>query len=366
MNREKTIVRTSVFGILVNVVLVAFKSFVGILAGSIAVILDAVNNLSDALSSVITIIGTKLAGKAPDKKHPFGHGRIEYITSVVIAVIVLFAGFTALKESVEKIITPDPTEHSAISITIIAVAVAVKFFFGLYVKKVGNKVNSGALVASGTDALFDSLLSLTTLVAAVLNVAFGFVLDGYLGVLISLIILKAGFGILSDTLSSIIGRRTDKEITDKLKERILSFDEVNGVYDMILHDYGPNKVIGSVHVEVRDDMTAKEIHKLTRNISADVFMTYGIILTVGIYASQNSSEESVKIKSDLDEVVKGFPDVLQTHGFYVDEQVKTVTFDLIIAFGAQTEKIKDEIVAYLSERHPDYKFFVVLDSDFSD
>lgn len=366
MNREKTIVKTSVFGILVNAVLVAFKMTVGLIAGSIAVVLDAVNNLSDALSSIITIIGTKLAGKKPDKKHPFGHGRIEYITSVIIAVIILLAGATAMKESITKIITPEKPDFSIVPIIIIAVAVVVKFVFGRYVKSVGKKINSGALIASGQDALFDSILSLATLAGALVSFIWGFNIDGYLGALISVIILRAGIGILSDTLSNIIGKRTDKEIVDNLKSLVMTVPEVHGVYDVILHDYGPNKTIGSLHVEVSGDMTAKEIHKLTRGISALVYNELGIILTVGIYAASDSGGISDEIKQKLTQIVDERKEIIQMHGFYVDEANKSITFDLIIDFSADAEKIKNEVVEKLKESYPDYTAYAILDTDFTD
>ncbi|MBQ7165124.1 MAG: cation transporter [Clostridia bacterium] len=366
MEREKKIVQTSVLGIAVNLVLVAFKAAVGFIANSISVILDAVNNLSDALSSVITIIGTKLAGKKPDKKHPYGHGRIEYITSVIISVIILIAGVTAMKESVEKIISKDQASYSYISLIIIAVAVAVKFFFGRYVKKIGKSINSQALVASGSDALMDSILSLATLAAAAVNFIWGIGVEGILGAVISLIILKAGFDILIETLNSIIGIRADKELTDALKEKICSYKEVYGAYDLTLHNYGPTKIIGSVHIEVDDDMTAKQIHKLSREISTDVFMTFGIILTVGVYARETSSGEKNTIKRDLEDLLKNYPEVLQMHGFYLDDGAKTVTFDLVTDFKANAEEIRDKVVAEISAKYPEYRFFVVLDSDFSD
>ena len=184
MERNKTIIKTSIQGIIVNVILVIFKAEIGLIVNSIAIILDAVNNLSDALSSIITIIGTKLSSKRPDKKHPYGYGRIEYFSSVIIAVIVLVAGLTSLKESIEKIIHPEPAAYSVISLVIVIVAVFVKFFFGRYVKKQGEKLNSGSLVASGTDAISDSILSLSTFVAAIISMSFHISLEGYLGVII--------------------------------------------------------------------------------------------------------------------------------------------------------------------------------------
>ena len=213
MDRDKKIIKVSIFGIIVNIILVIFKAVIGLIVNSIAIILDAVNNLSDALSSIITIIGTKLSSNRPDKKHPYGYGRIEYFSSVIIAVIVLVAGLTSLKESIEKIIHPEPAAYSVISLVIVIVAVFVKFFFGRYVKKQGEKLNSGSLVASGTDAISDSILSLSTFVAAIISMSFHISLEGYLGVIISLFILKSAYEILKETVNDMIGVRADSETT---------------------------------------------------------------------------------------------------------------------------------------------------------
>ncbi len=366
-SRDKKIIQTSIFGIVVNVLLVAFKSVVGLLANSIAVIMDAVNNLSDALSSVITIIGTKLSAKKPDKKHPYGHGRIEYVTSVIIAVIVLMAGVTSLKESITKIIEPEVTDYKVYSFIIIGVAVAVKFFFGRYVTSVGKKLDSGTLKASGADAVFDSILSLATFVSALIAVFTKFYyIDGILGTIISLFILKAGVGILRETLDSIIGLRADKELTDKLKKILTQSEEVSGVYDVTLHNYGPNKIIGSAHIEVADDLTASKIHKLTRTLSAEVYEKLGIILTIGIYASGNGSGEHELLKEKLSAIIASYPEILQLHGLFVDDETSTVTFDIIVDFSADAEAVRDKVVAEISKFYPQYKFFVVLDNDYAD
>ena len=184
MNRDKIIVRTSIIGILANAFLAAFKAVIGVITGSIAIMLDAVNNLSDALSSVITIIGTKLASKKPSKKHPFGHGRVEYLTAAVISIIVLYAGVTSLVESVKKIIRPETPSYTTVSLVIIAVAVVVKIVLGRYVKGVGEKVKSDSLIASGKDAMFDSIISASTLVAAVIFLLSGLSLEAWLGAVI--------------------------------------------------------------------------------------------------------------------------------------------------------------------------------------
>ena len=287
MDREAKIIRTSVEAIIVNILLVVFKMFVGFLSNSIAIILDAVNNLTDALSSVITIIGTKLAGKAPDKEHPFGYGRIEYMTSAIIGAIIFFAGFTALQESWEKIVNPTAANYTTVTIIIVAVGVIVKFGFGRYVKRIGENVNS-----SGQDSVMDSVLSFSTLIAAFISIFFHISLEGYLGVIIALFIIKASIDIIKDTVDSMLGTRTDPELVKKIKDEVSTYEEVHGVYDIVLHNYGPNQSIATVHVEVDDDMTAREIHGLTKQVQGELYQKLGIVTTLGIYASNSEDEES--------------------------------------------------------------------------
>lgn len=365
MDRSKIIINTSIKGIVVNVILSAFKAVVGAAAGSIAIILDAVNNLTDALSSVITIVGTKLSGKAPDKEHPYGYGRIEYFTSVIIAAIVLTAGVTAAKESIAKIIDPGEVDYSVVSLIIIAVGVAVKFFFGRYVKSVGKKVNSGSLVASGEDAFMDSVLSFTTLIAALINFIWGFKLEGWLGVVIAVFIIRAAIEMLRETVDSLLGERAEDELVKELKDAICSYDEVQGAYDLNLHNYGPSKTVGSVHIQVKNGMTADRIHLLTRSIEYDIYEKFGIILTIGIYAA-NDSGKAGEIKALLEELVRGYSSILEMHGFYLDEDSNTVYFDLIFDFEEkEKERILKEMTASLAERFPGYVFSPILDSDIS-
>ncbi len=366
MNRSKKIIQTSIVGIIANLVLVAFKATIGMITGSVAIVMDAVNNLSDALSSVITILGTKLAGKSPDKKHPYGYGRIEYITSVTIAVIVLLAGVSSFIESFERIMEPSIATYSPVSLLIIVAAVFVKYILGRFVKSQGKRYNSDALIASGTDAVFDSIISLSTLLAAFVSIAFHISIEGYLGVVIAVVIVKSGTEILMDSIGSIIGKRIESELVQNLKSKIQSYPKVDGVYDLVLHQYGPEQFIGSVHIEVDDNLTAKEIHKLTRAITTDVYMNYAIVLTVGIYASNTDTNEFAQMKNDLKNVIASFPEVLQMHGFYVENDVKVVTFDLIVDFSvSEPSIIKEKIVNHMSNLYSEYTFYVVLDKDFS-
>ncbi|MCR5214778.1 MAG: cation diffusion facilitator family transporter [Eubacterium sp.] len=368
MNREKQIVRTSIIGIIANVMLAAFKAVIGLVSNSIAIIMDAVNNLSDALSSIITIIGTKLAAKAPDKKHPLGHGRIEYLSAMVISVIILYAGVTSLIESVKKIISPEVPEYKSLSLVIIAVAVAVKIILGTYVKKVGKNVNSDALVASGTDALFDSIISTATLVAAIIYIVFGLSLESWLGAIISIIIIKSGLEMLSDTISDILGKRIDPELAKSIKASINSFENVRGTYDLVVHNYGPEFLIGSAHIEVPDTLDIKELDMLERRISEKVYADTGVTMAgLSIYSYNTKNKDAERLQKEIKEKVLKHEHVLQLHGFYLEEDTNTIRFDIVVGFETSDRRgVFNDVVKGLEEAYPDYKFSVALDQDISD
>ena len=368
MQRDQIIVRTSVIGILANVFLAGFKAVVGVLSGSIAVVLDAVNNLSDALSSVITIIGTKLAGRRPDKKHPFGHGRIEYLTAIIISVIVLYAGVTSLIESVKKIISPTTPDYSAPALVIIGAAVVVKILLGRYVSGVGKRVNSDALIASGKDATLDSVISASTLAAALVFLLSGLSLEAWLGAVIALVIIKSGVEMLRDSLSEILGERVDTETALAIKRTVAGFPEVHGAYDLVLHNYGPNTMIGSVHIEVDDVMTADQLDALQRDITQAIIEKYHVILAgIGVYSHNTRDDHAARILSDVRRVAMNREYVLQMHGFFIDEAAKRIRFDVIVDYAAPSaEAVRGDIAREVAALYPDYAVQVTLDVDISD
>ena len=367
-NREKVIVRTSLIGIAANVLLVIFKAAVGLAANSIAIVLDAVNNLTDALSSVITILGAKLAGKKPDKDHPLGHGRYEYLSAMVIVAIVLYAGITSLVESVKKIFVPEVADYSTVTLVVVAAAVVVKVVLGRYVSAKGRQVDSASLVASGKDALFDAAISVSVLVAAIVFVTTGISLEAYVGVIISIVIIKAGIDMLREALDDILGSRPPAELATGIKRTICSDPDVLGAYDLLLESYGPDLTIGAVHVEVPDTMTAGEIDAMTRRIQAEVLREHRIALaTVGIYSRNTTDDEIAEMRSEITRIAAGHEGVLQMHGFYVDPESKRVSFDLIIDFAIpDRHKLYEHIVSDVQELYPDYEFVITLDRDLSD
>ena len=366
MNRDKIIIKTSIVGILTNVILAAFKAVVGIVSNSIAVILDAVNNLSDALSSIITIVGTKLAGKLPDKKHPLGHGRIEYLSAMIVSGIVLYAGITSLVESIKKIICPETPDYSITSLVIIAVAVVVKVVLGKYVKAQGKKVNSGSLVASGSDALSDAILSASVLVSAIIFMLTGCSLEAYVGVVISGFIIKSGIEMMVETLNDILGTRADKEITSKIKHLISDEPEVRGAYDLVMHNYGPDKYYASVHMEVPDTITAKEISSLTRRIETKIYEQTGVILVgVSIYAYNTKNDAAMKVEKDVKKRVLQHKWAVQVHGFYLDIKAKKMRFDVVLSFDIKPEDGIKTLYEEIQQAYPQYELEIVPDVDVS-
>ncbi len=368
VSRDKTIIKTSITGILANVLLAAFKAVVGAISGSIAIVLDAVNNISDAASSLITIIGTKLAAKEPDRKHPFGYGRIEYLSAMIISVIVLYAGITSLTESIKKIIEPETPDYSAVTLIIVAAAVFVKIFLGRYVKKTGERVNSDSLINSGKDAVLDSVISASTLVAAVIFLLTGLSLEAWLGAVISVIIIKSGIEMLRETLSEILGERADAELAREIKKTVVSFPEVSGAYDLVLNNYGPDNYNGSIHIEVPDTLPASELDELIRDITAKVYHDNKVVLTaIGVYSLNTKDERAVEMRNKISSLVLSKEHVLQMHGFYLNEEKKAIRFDVIVSFDAKDRRaVYDEICSEVAALYPDYSLEIVLDTDFSE
>ena len=366
--RDAAIIRTSIIGIIANVLLAAFKAVIGLASHSIAIVMDAVNNISDAASSVITIVGTKLAGKEADKKHPFGYGRIEYLSAMIISVLVLYAGITAFTESVKKIIHPETPDYSMVSLVIVGVAVVVKILLGRYVKSVGEKVNSDSLVNSGEDATLDSIISASTLVAAVIYLIFGLSLEAWLGAIIAIVIIKSGIEMLRDTLSKILGERVDAELAREIKKTVMSYPEVSGAYDLVMHNYGPDSYNGSVHIEVPDTLSADDLDKLIRTITVDVYQKHDVILTaIGVYSVNTKDPEAVQARERVREIAMSHAHVMQLHGFYLDKGEKAMRFDIVVSFDAPDRSaVYRDVREEVQRAFPEYTLQVAMDTDFTE
>lgn len=363
--RYRTITRASIVGIVSNIVLTAIKAIVGFAAGSMAIVLDALNSLTDVFSSLITIIGVRIAKMRPSRKHPYGFGRIEYLTSIIIAVTILVAGVLSLQQAVTKIIHPTQPDYSLITCAVLIIAVLVKIWLAWYLMSRGKKVSSQPLKASGVDALYDAILTFGTLVAAVICMIWGIDIDGWAAAVISLFVIKAGIDVAKEAFASIIGERPDQESVDRIRMLIAEHEGVRGVYDLMIDTFGPESTWAAAHIEVRDDMTAAEIHELTRHISEDLSRECNTKAILGIYAS-NRTGEFADIHRKLNELVEHHPEILQVHGFYVDVAASKIDFDLVIEFGHDADGIQAHIVEEMQELYPDYSFNVITDVDYVD
>ena len=367
MNRNQEIIRTSWIGIIANVLLAGFKAAVGILASSVAIVMDAINNLSDALSSVITIIGTKLSQRPADRKHPFGFGRIEYFSAIIIAVIVLSTGVTSLIESAKKIFSPTQPDYSTQTLIVVSIAIVAKLILGQYVKRKGQSLKSDALIASGSDALFDAVITLATLLSAGIMLLWDVSLDGILGALISVVIIKAGFDMLASPINELLGTSIPTELTRQIIKEVSNYEEVHGVYDLILHNYGPEVKIGSLHVNVFDTMSAHDIHGLTRRITSQLYEHYGIIVTVGIYAIATGQNRHTELQSKVMQSLAAHKDIVQVHGFFFSEKDNSLSVDVIPDIDVHNEaafiqRLTEEMKLLV----PDIKVNIVIDHNYTE
>lgn len=365
-SRLKVILRTSVIGIMVNVLLGVFKAIIGTISHSIAITLDAVNNLTDAGSSLITILSTSFSVKAPNKKHPFGYGRTEYLGTLLIAVIILYAGISALVESVKSIINPEAAEYSTIAIVIIIVAVVVKIMLAMFFSRVGKKVKSDSLTAAGKEAIGDIAISISTVVAVVVFLLTGLSVEAWLGVFIALFIVKTGAELIFETVAKILGTGAEASLVREIKAAIVEFDKVVGAYDLVLHNYGPDSYLGSVHIAVEDTVSVSEFDSLSRRIQEVIAERFGVYISaVGLYSINTKDEKIIGVRENVKSIALGIQYVKQLHGFYLDN--KSMRFDVVISFDAKDrKKVYQEVLRRIQVEYPEYTISVGMDMDYNE
>ncbi len=352
----------SITGIVVNILLAISKYIAGILSGSISVTADAINNLSDAGSSIISLIGVKLSAKPADKDHPYGHGRVEYISALAVAFFVLLMGIELFKSSVDKIINPVPVKFNWISLIILLVSIFAKLWLGLFNRSLGKKINSAPMLAVMKDSFSDCLATGVALVSIIFSAFSDLNVDGYLGIIVAGFIFLAGFNILKDTMADLLGKPADKEFTAKIEEKILSYDKIVGVHDMIVHDYGPGRKFASVHAEVSSQDDIMEIHDVIDLAERDIFNEYGIIISIHTDPIVTDDERINSLKEMIIRIVKEISDEMSIHDFrVVDGPTHTnLIFDLIAPhkFHLNNNEIIQSIENKLSKI--DERYFVVI------
>ena len=364
-SREGIITTTSWLGIIANLLIATVKIIAGILASSIAIISEGVNNSADVLTSVLTLVGTKLAARKPDENHPFGYGRIEYLTSLIVATLILVTGVEMIINSVKLIITPEPLKISYISLGIVAFSAVIKFLLGSYTIKMGKKADSNALIAVGLDGKSDSYASLITIIAAIVFLVWNYSIDAYAGIITSILILKAGYDVLMDTLAELIGRSGEKELADKLYEEIRKTPGIINAVDMMLHNYGPDAYSGSVNIEISHDKTVGEIYDFIHRLQLRIMHDYHVTMVFGIYAVDNKTESSIKIRKEIADFIKAHEHVKSYHAVYIPADSNKIYCDFIVDYKLDDwDALRAEFKEYMAKLYPDKELQLVIETEF--
>ncbi len=363
--RRKKIIGVSIIGIVANLLLGVLKAVLGLLSGSIALISDALNNITDSSSSLITIVGTKLAAKAPDKQHPFGHGRTEYLTSLLIGGIVFLTGFQSLISSVKAVFNKEDINTDITTAIIIIATIAAKILLGTFTENSGKKLNSTALIASGADAKNDAVVSVVTLISTILYMFANISVDGIAGVIISVFILKTAYEVLSDTIKKILGERVDGEMVRGIKDIVRNTEGVINCFDLILNDYGPDFYTGSINVEIEDERSIGEMYPILHEAQTKIYSKYNVFLVFGFYSVDVDDERYIKIKSLLQNYKDNERHIINYHGIVIDEKDKTIYCDITKDFDITGETIIENINRILKEEFPGYNIHVNIDIEFS-
>lgn len=372
---EKISVRTaygvlaSVVGIFCNVFLFIVKIVVGLALHSVSVMADAFNNLSDAGSSIISFVGVKMAEKPADKDHPFGHGRIEYISALIVSFLVLEVGFTFLKDSFRKIWTPEELNFQMISVVILLLSVAVKLWLGLFNRKLGKKINSKVMMAVFTDSMGDVVTTGATIVSILFFGLTGINIDGFVGVGVALVVMWAGVGIARDTLEPLIGAAIDPDVYEQIKRFVESYDGIQGTHDLIVHNYGPGRSMASIHAEVPNDMDVERSHEIIDRIERDAAKQMGIFLVIHMDPVEMKDERVLCVRKQVEQLLRELDPSCSIHDFRVvhGELQSNLVFDMVVPI-EYDKKTRNELPLRLAERirdvEPGYECVITVDYDY--
>lgn len=355
-------------GILVNVLLFSIKLSVGLLAGSVAVMADAFNNLSDAASSIITIIGFKMANKPADAEHPFGHGRIEYISALIVSFLVMLVGLQFIKSSLERITNPSIVKFEVIPFLLLLVSIFFKLWLSKFNKTVGHKINSSALKAAATDALGDVFTSSTVVISFLLAKFTQFPLDGYIGVFVACAIIYSGYGLIKETLNPLLGEAPDPVLVNNISDMVMSYENINGIHDLVVHNYGPGRIMASIHAEIPSDIDVMTIHHIIDTAEREISKKLNIYLVIHMDPICVDTDEIIDARKIVEDVLKTYPAVKSLHDFRVvgENDIKNLIFDIVVnptdlndCF--TKEKLSQFIERDIKKLHPQFNCIITVD-----
>lgn len=366
--RQKYGTLSSIVGIICNIMLFALKYIIGTLSNSISIVSDAFNNLSDCASCLVTLFGYKLASKPADKDHPFGHGRIEYLTSLIIAVIVLLVGIELLKGSVIKIITPEAVAFSIPALLALVFSIAVKFWMSFFNTKLGKKINSTVMIATAKDSRSDVIATTASLIALVASIFTDLPVDGVMGIIVSAFILKAGYEIVKDTVDELLGKPADPEIVEEIRKIVLENEKMLGIHDLVIHNYGPGNMIGSCHIEVASNEDFMVIHDIVDEIERKIMHELKIIMTIHMDPIAIDDELTNNAKELVNGIIAEIDPTLSMHDFRLvyGETHTNLIFDLVVPYECKIDNdvLKTMIDEKLSNEETNYYTVIVFDREY--
>ncbi len=364
-DRQYLITRTAIIGILANLAIASIKVLIGIAASSLAIISEGINNASDAVTSCLTLIGTKLSAKHPDEKHPFGYGRIEYLTGMVIGILILYTGISLIRESINGILHPEPMNVTILAILIIAGSAVAKYALGVYNLHMGEKADSDSLRAIGEDSKNDAFISIVTIISSFVYLWKGFSLDAYAGLVFAVVILKAAYETLKNTSADLIGTPGEEELAKKLYKEIRSTEGILGAADMMLHSYGPDHYSGSVNVEIDHKKNIGEIYEYLHALQLHIMHEYNVTMVFGIYAVDYDSPYIREMREYIVEFVRAHANIKSYHALYLSESTSTLYVDFIVDYELRDwDETRRVFTEYMKEKYPQYKLELTIETDF--
>ncbi|WP_409199650.1 cation diffusion facilitator family transporter [Methanobrevibacter sp. DSM 116169] len=364
--RTRMITFAAIMGIAANIIFSISKIIIGIISNSISIISDGVNNLIDVSSSIITILGLKLSQLPPDHDHPLGYGRIEYLSGMVISAIILFTGFEFLRISIGRIINPEYTYFLTFQIIILIIMIIGKWALAIFTKFMGERTQSEALIASAADAKVDVLTSTLVVLSAIVSKYTGWYIDGYVGIILSIFICYTGLSLIKDTISSLIGKRPNKKLTETLKKEVLKFEPIIGAYDLIAHDYGPTTKLASINVELPDYVTVEEAYGAMDAAQHYIWDNYNIHVVFGLHSVNTYDKNVVERREYVKYIIKDFPGAISIHNFSYNKSNQLFRFDVVVDFSVNDfYMFKKNLTEIIKEKYPNAETEIDINLDYS-
>lgn len=357
-----------IVGIITNLMLFIIKLFVGLFSNSVSILADAFNNLSDAASSIITIVGFKMANKPADAEHPFGHGRIEYITAMIVSFMVMLVGLQFVKTSFQKIINPTPVTFELLPFILLLISIGFKFWLSKFNKSIGNKINSSTLKATATDAMGDVFTSTTVVISFLISKFTTLPIDGYIGIVVALAIVYSGFSLIKETLSPLLGEPPDPVLVSDITDMVMSYDNITGIHDLIVHNYGPGRIMASIHAEIPSNIDIMEIHHIIDTAEREISKKLNIYLVIHMDPICVDTDEIVEARNMVQDILSKYEEVKSFHDFRVvgDDDKKNLIFDIevcpkCLANESSSSQLLSNIEKDIKEKSPEYRCVITVD-----